>query len=64
MHFTNSRSIIKSTNIPHMSTPTNRGNISMNIFQSPKPKPPPKIQQTVTPINQKKRYLKLIKKVR
>jgi len=52
MHFTNSRSILKSTNIPVQST--TRANISMNIIQQPKPKPRQNIQQTVTPINQKK----------
>ena len=53
MYFTNPRSVIKSTNIP-ISTVKSKANITMNIFQSPKPNPPPKIQQTVTPINQKK----------
>ena len=52
MHFTNSRSILKSTNIPVQST--TRANISMNIIQQQKPKPRQNIQQTVTPINQKK----------
>jgi hypothetical protein len=52
MHFTNSRSIIKSTNIPV--TPIQNANIAMNIFQLPKPKPKPKIQQTVVPIPVKK----------
>ena len=52
MHFTNSLSILKSTNIPVQST--TRANISMNIIQQPKPKPRQNIQQTVTPINQKK----------
>lgn len=52
MHFTNSRSILKSTNMPVTFTP--RDNISMNIFQQPKPKPRQNIQQTITPINQKK----------
>jgi hypothetical protein len=53
MFFTNPRSVIKSTNIP-ISTVKSKANITMNIFQLPKPKPPPKIQQTVTQINQKK----------
>jgi hypothetical protein len=52
MHFTNSRSIIKSTNIPV--APIQNANIAMNIFQLPKPKPKPKIQQTVVPIPEKK----------
>lgn len=54
MHFTNSRSIIKSTNIPVTSTSTNRGNIAMNIFQLPKPKPKPNIQQTTVTTPEKK----------
>lgn len=56
MYFTNPRSVIKSTNISHASTNTSKGNISMNIFQTPKPKPKPpqKVQQTITPTNQKK----------
>ena len=53
MHFTNPRSIIKSTNIPS-STVKNKSNISMNIFQLPKPKPSSKIQQTIVTIPEKK----------
>jgi hypothetical protein len=52
MHFTNSRSIIKSTNIPVTSTQT--ANIAMNIFQLPKPKPKPNIQQTTVTTPEKK----------
>ena len=52
MHFTNPRSINRSTNIPVTSTQT--ANIAMNIFQLPKPKPKPNIQQTTVRIPEKK----------
>jgi len=52
MHFTNPRSINRSTNIPVTSTQT--ANVAMNIFQLPKPKPKPNIQQTTVRNPEKK----------